>query len=54
MNKKAIAYLEKVDGLINDIAELEEQKRQGHGNTEEKIKAAKAALSELLDQPIYY
>ena len=27
MNRKAIAYLEKVDGLIGDIAELEEQRR---------------------------
>ena len=27
MNKKAIAYMEKVDGLISTIAELEEQKR---------------------------
>ena len=54
MNKKAIAYLGKVDGLINDIAELEEQKKQGQRNIEGRISAAKAALSEQLDQPVDY
>ena len=55
MNKKAIAYLGKVDELIRDIAELEEKKKQGEqGSIEKKIEIARTTLNELLDQPIDY